>query len=1183
MLLDKPAGLPPGSIRHSPALSQQARRRSAELDRECTQPRTPNLGRGPPRLDALVFGNFEPEALGGLLNVQAATLAFFLEHLSELHLNLPSSALGSFDGSPDMIGKTIGRYRILDKIGEGGMGEVYRAQDLDLERKVALKLLPADVAADPERISRFQTEAKALAALSHPNIVTIFSVEQTEDFRFVTMELVRGRTLENLVPKGGMGFEEFLEFAIPITAGVEAAHDSGITHRDLKPANIMVTKDRLVKILDFGLAKLHIAPASEDLTQLQTVGATKTGMVLGTVAFMSPEQVRGEAVDHRTDIFSLGVIFYVMATGEMPFKQASSAGLIAALLRDVPPPVSEVDPKLPAKLGRVIARCLEKSPEKRYQSAYELRSELQAAGEEGADLARPPLRLPFPLRWAMPVALAAAVLVAAVVYWPSDGAPEQTTTATQIVDRPSLAVLGFQNLGNPTAEWISTALAEFLSTELAAGGQFRVVAGESVARMKLDLSLPTTGSLAPATLTSIRDNIGTDLVVVGSYILIEAGERAGELQLNVNVQDSRNGQTVVALQRRGTQDEIFALSATTGAGLRSELGFETLSATESAEVLAVAPTSSEATRLYSEGLTLLRRQDAIAARDLLERAVQADPQFALAHAALSRAWTDLGYDARALESAQTAAGLTEGLPRRELLLIQGRFLELSGRREEAIENYRILWGYHSDDIEHGLRLAASQIGANRGLDALETVAELRALPAPSADDPRVSLTEAAAANEIADFPRALRASQMAAQRSRETGAISLFAEARYLEGRLHNLMGNPQEAGEALAEAQRIFAEVGDSHGVARVLNIQAVLAKYAGQLDDAERKYLDAIAAHRATGSQSEIAYAVSNLAVLVQERGEFARAQTMLEETLAIGIEIQRPDIVSLARINMAFGSYRAGDLDAAQDLTVASLEYDVTVGDVNGEAWNRFNLGRIGLEHGDVETAGAEFARSLELCEQMGYEHLRAYVLVGVGQLRLAGGDLPGAREAFDESARIREQLGERNTLAESELAIATLLLEEGRLGEADGAARSAAREFRRGGREPEETQAQAVIALIALAAGDRAEGAGILNAETFDPASSEDPLVRFAGAIAKARLDVETGAAERAETEITSMIEEARSLGLVRQEVRLEVTLGEIQIAAGDRQAGSARLRSAAARARGLGFNLLASRAEAGSGA
>ena len=232
-----------------------------------------------------------------------------------------------------MIGEALSHYKILEKIGAGGMGEVYRAHDSKLGRDVALKVLPKEMANDPERRKRFEREARSVATLKHPNIVTIHSVEESNGTHFITMELVEGKTLSALIPENGLSLEQFFTWGISLTDAVSSAHDKGITHRDLKPANIMLDADGRVKVLDFGLAKLLHPDPDPEHDKTMADSDTAEGVVLGTVAYMSPEQAEGKAVDHRTDVFSLGVILYEMATGKRPFKGDTRISTISSIIK----------------------------------------------------------------------------------------------------------------------------------------------------------------------------------------------------------------------------------------------------------------------------------------------------------------------------------------------------------------------------------------------------------------------------------------------------------------------------------------------------------------------------------------------------------------------------------------------------------------------------------------------------------------------------------------------------------------------------------------------------------------------------------------------------------------------------------------------------------------------------------
>jgi Tol biopolymer transport system component/tRNA A-37 threonylcarbamoyl transferase component Bud32 len=342
-------------------------------------------------------------------------------------------------------GQRLLHYRLIEKIGEGGMGVVWKAEDTKLHRHVALKVLPERMAADPERRARFEREARAVAALNHPNIVTLYSVEESDGVHFITMEMVEGRNLAQLLPRGGFPLNRLLEIAIPLADAVSRAHRAGVTHRDLKPDNVMIDAEGRLRVLDFGLAKLQEPTESAEAAHLPTATAmTGEGKIVGTVAYMSPEQAEGKPVDHRSDIFSLGTILYEMTTGQRPFQGETSMSTIGAILKDEPSSVTEINPALPRHAGRILGRCLAKDPDRRYQTALDLRNELEALKGEidsGVHDAGPAPAVPASRRTAKPILVGAgAVAVVAIAVLIAVGLQDRGGSVPVIYDsRPITA------------------------------------------------------------------------------------------------------------------------------------------------------------------------------------------------------------------------------------------------------------------------------------------------------------------------------------------------------------------------------------------------------------------------------------------------------------------------------------------------------------------------------------------------------------------------------------------------------------------------------------------------------------------------------------------------------------------------------------------------------------------------
>jgi Tol biopolymer transport system component len=412
-----------------------------------------------------------------------------------------------------VAGTRLGPYEILASIGAGGMGEVYRARDSRLKRTIAIKVLSSAVAANAASRERFEREAQAVAALNHPNIVTVYSVEEHEGVRFLTMELVEGTTLARQIPQHGLQLGQLLKLAVPLADAVAAAHERGIVHRDLKPGNIMVGPDGRVKVLDFGLAKLRVQPEEgQGLDALPTGPVTAEGQIVGTVAYMSPEQAEGRPVDHRSDIFSLGVILFELSTGHRPFNGTTNVALLSSILRDTPVPVNELNPNMPADFSRVVRRCLTKDQSRRYQSAADVRNDLedlqQVSSQSGTAIPAATAEVSHWSRWRYVAAAAALAAIAVLLLHPWRRAPERSaleTTFTQLTAEPG--VEQFPSL-SPDGKWM-------------------VYTGDAAGN--LDIYLKSVGGQVPINLTKDSPAVDTEPAFSpdGERIAFRSGRHGG--------------------------------------------------------------------------------------------------------------------------------------------------------------------------------------------------------------------------------------------------------------------------------------------------------------------------------------------------------------------------------------------------------------------------------------------------------------------------------------------------------------------------------------------------------------------------------------------------------------------------------------------------------------------------------
>jgi eukaryotic-like serine/threonine-protein kinase len=539
---------------------------------------------------------------------------------------------------PLLPGTKLGPYEIKSSLGAGGMGEVYRATDTKLGRDVALKLLPPEVAHDPERLARFQREAKSLAQLDHPNIVTIYSVEECDGVHFLTMQLVEGQPLDRVIPAGGLQLPQIVEIASALGDALAAAHDKGIVHRDLKPVNVMLSKEGRVKVLDFGLAKDVSAPDAADAT-LTSDHQTQAGVVMGTPAYMSPEQTSGRPIDHRTDIFSLGVVLHEMSTGRRPFEGHSSAELISAILRDTPPPVTQSRPDLPSGLARIVRRCLEKDPQHRVQTARDVSNEfrdLRSSGEVRGEVRggiRDEVRPPS--------AAAPAEVQAAPARDISEIKPRKTVWAIAAIllligaagvaylklhkagTIDSIAVLPLENRSNdPDADYIPDGITESINNSLAGLPSLTVIP-HSVALHYKGKS------------TDVR-KVGDDLHVQ-SVLTGSVAERGDELTIDVELDDIQNGKQLWGKRYNSKLADLLAVQSDIAREVSQRLDSR-LSADDRKKLTKGSTDNPEAYRLYLKGkfyTDKFTKEGFDTGIDYFNQAIAVDPNYALAYSGLA--------------------------------------------------------------------------------------------------------------------------------------------------------------------------------------------------------------------------------------------------------------------------------------------------------------------------------------------------------------------------------------------------------------------------------------------------------------------------------------------------------------------------------------------------------------------
>jgi tetratricopeptide (TPR) repeat protein/predicted Ser/Thr protein kinase len=1087
----------------------------------------------------------------------------------------------------EFIGQVLGHYRIVEQIGAGGMGVVYRAHDEELDRDVALKVLPTGTLADDAARKQFRKEALALAKLNHPNIATVFEFSSQGGVDFLAMELIPGKPLSERLYGGAMPQPEIIRLATQLAEGLAAAHDQGVIHRDLKPANLFVTPDGRLKILDFGLARHAPTASGSDVTRSMTAD---TGTVSGTVPYMSPEQLRGLPVDPRSDIYAAGAVLHEMATGRRAFPQTQAAELMGAILYESPAPARSVNKYLSPGFESIISKSLAKDPSQRYQSARELRVALEGLSTAttrdfgGLLPAGPPKQLHIAI-----AVIAAAMIVAGLgiglnVLGVRDRLFQHKESAATGVSGPvgeavhgrrSVAVLALKNVsGQVDKAWLSTALAEMLTTELGAGEQLRTVPGENVARMRTNLALPDADSYGRETLTKIRESLNADEVVVGSYVPLGKDQ----IRLDLRLQDAVAGETLASISAKGREDQIDDLVSRAGAELRQKLGVGAISATDAATVKASLPSNAEAARLYSQGLAKLHARDTLAARDLLQKSLALEPGFALAHSALATAWTTLGYDRKAAAEAKTAFDLSGGLGREDKLAIQARYLEAKHDWEGAIGIYRTLTQFFPDNLEYGLLLAVAQNSAGKSKDALATLQQLRRLPAPASQDPRLDLAEAGAYDGLSKYKEAGEAAARAAVKAQASGQRLVLAQALNWEGSAFRYQDQIDKSNAAFQDAKRTYTEAGDRLGAANSTMGLATNLYQHGDLTGSRQLNEQSLAVFREVGAQRNTATCLLNIAIGLYDQGDLDRAQKMYEEALSIQRDIGDRDHQANTLNSIANVLADKGDQAGAKAKYEEALAAFRDIGSQFEIAMTMSNIGELYLDEGDLPEARKMFEQALEIKRSLHNRHSEAYTLSALGDLLLYQGDIAAARKAHEDALAIRTQLGEKGTAAQDSLALARLTLEDGHPETALDAARKAVADFHTQNQADYEAAAHTLAARCLLQSGKLAEAkAEIQQAEKL--VKTDDHVAHLPVEITGARIAMASGDLANARKILDAALAEATKATLLFFQYDARLALGELDIKSGKVAAGRARLTTLEKDAQAKGFLLIARQAAA----
>jgi eukaryotic-like serine/threonine-protein kinase len=893
------------------------------------------------------------------------------------------------------------RYEVLSLLGEGGMGAVYKARDVELGRVVALKVIRPDLARNRAILDRFKQELILATQVTHRNVVRIYDLGEAEGIKFITMEYVEGENLAHVLhQRTKLSPKEAVALIEQVCRALEAAHSVGVIHRDLKPQNIMWEKGGRILVMDFGLAKT-----------LEGERMTQTGAMVGTMEYMSPEQALAGNLDQRSDIFSLGLIFYELLTGQTPFRADSPVASLIKRTQERVVPVSELDHTVPPGLSQIVSRCLERDLTLRYQSASELLADLElwsGTGKSGIIAAR--LR-PGPQRWVAEnkpllagVACLVLLLAATLVYFltrPKNPSASQAKQQVPAIKARSLAILPFRNTsGDAKDDWIGSTVADILSTDIGQSAHLHSVPTDRLHQVLSDLRVGPETTVDPDTLRRVAQFSNADVVVSGQYARF-----GDQIVINATIRDLAHDQSV-PIKAQALEKDLPSAIDSLADSVRKNLS---LSADVMQELKAQSfkpnSTSVDALREYDEGSALMRVGKFTDALKHLQAATDQDPKFALAFSRLADTQLQLGFQSDAEQSSIRAIDLAQNqnLPLPEKYLISASNARIMKDNKKAIEAYENLSRSSPGDVDVQYELGSLYLQNGEY------------------DKARTTLT-----GVLQSDPKNIKALW-------SLGVVDIFT-------------GNPQAALDALTRGSTLAIQVDNQEQQALILLSMGMAYGLLNKPDEAMRNYQDSIAINEKIGQKRAVAAALNEMGLIQRTSGKPDAALASFDKALVLLRDIGQKDAMAVTLMDMGTVYQDLGKFDKALDVYKQALQIQREAADQSNESQSLENIAGVYLSMGDTNNAFTYSEQALQLREKLGVPGDIADTLESLSEAYTTTGQYEQAMSALMRALELARKAGDERGAAVISRQIGLVFEYQGRFGAAVKSIQDAVKVFR-----------------------------------------------------------------------------------------------------------------------------------------